>query len=107
MHKYLHAYISFCLSLGFIVVKRQHDQGNYCKGQHLIGAGLQIQRFNPLSSWQETWQGQGRHGAGEGAESSAPWLEAARILALQGEYEEALFHTERSLNKGVQSPSPQ
>jgi hypothetical protein len=26
-------------------VKRHHDQGNSYKGQHLIGAGLQIQRF--------------------------------------------------------------
>jgi hypothetical protein len=39
-----------CLSLGFTVVKRHHDQGNTYKGQHLVGAGLQIQRFSPLSS---------------------------------------------------------
>ena len=25
-------------------------QGNSCKGQHLVGAGLQVQRFIPLSS---------------------------------------------------------
>jgi hypothetical protein len=31
-------------------VKRYHDQGNFYKGQHLIGAGLQVQRFSPLSS---------------------------------------------------------
>ena len=30
---------------------------------------LTVQRFSPLSSWQETWQCAGRHGAG-GAESS-------------------------------------
>ena len=29
-----------CLSLGFIAVKRHHDQGNSYKGKHLIGAGL-------------------------------------------------------------------
>jgi hypothetical protein len=34
------------------------------------GAGLQFQRFSPLSSRKETWQCPGRHGAGEGAESS-------------------------------------
>jgi len=28
---------------GFIVVKRQHDQGNSYKGKHLIGADLQVQ----------------------------------------------------------------
>ena len=34
---------------------------------HLIGAGLQIQKFSLLVSWWEA----GRHGVGEGAESSA------------------------------------
>jgi hypothetical protein len=37
-------------------VKRDRDQGTSYKGQHLIGAGLQFQRFNPLSSWWEAWQ---------------------------------------------------
>jgi hypothetical protein len=31
-------------------MKRYHGQGNSYKGQHLIGAGLQVQKFNPLSS---------------------------------------------------------
>jgi len=31
------------------VVKRHCDQGNSYKGQHLIEAGLQVQRFSPLS----------------------------------------------------------
>jgi len=31
-------------------VSRHHDQGNSYKGQHLSGAGLQVQRFSPLSS---------------------------------------------------------
>jgi hypothetical protein len=26
------------------------------KGKHLIGSGLQFQRFSPLSSWWEIWQ---------------------------------------------------
>jgi hypothetical protein len=33
-------------------VSRHYDQGNSYKG-HLIGAGLQVQRFSPLSSRQE------------------------------------------------------
>ena len=36
-----------------IAVKRHHDQGNSYKGKHLIGAGLQVQRFSPSSSRQE------------------------------------------------------
>jgi hypothetical protein len=31
-------------------VNRHHDQGNSYKKQHLIGAGLQVQRFSPFSS---------------------------------------------------------
>ena len=31
-------------------MNRHHDQGKSYKGQHLIGAGLQVQRFSPLSS---------------------------------------------------------
>jgi hypothetical protein len=40
------------------------------KGHNLIGAGLQFQKFSLLSSRREAWQQEGRHGAGEGAESS-------------------------------------
>jgi hypothetical protein len=53
-----------------IAANRHHDQGNSYKEQHLIGAGLQVQRFSPLSSRQGAWQRPGRHGAGGGAESS-------------------------------------
>jgi len=45
-------------------MKRHHDQGNFYKGKHLIGAGLQFQKFSPESSWQEAWQRAGRHSAG-------------------------------------------
>jgi hypothetical protein len=31
-------------------VNRHHDQGKSYKGQHIVGAGLQVQRFSPLSS---------------------------------------------------------
>ena len=54
----------------FIAVKRHHDRGSSYQGQHLIGAGLQFQRFNPFSTWQEAWWHAGKYGAGEGAESS-------------------------------------
>ena len=37
-----------CLSLGFIAVKKFHDQGNFYKGKHLIGADFWFQRFSPL-----------------------------------------------------------
>ena len=42
-----------------------------------FGAGLQFQRFSPLSPGQETWQPAGRHGAG-GAESSTTWSEGSQ-----------------------------
>ena len=41
----------WCLK-GFTAVKRHHDQGKSYKG-HLIEAGLQVQRFIPLSPRQE------------------------------------------------------
>jgi hypothetical protein len=41
---------SFYLSQSFTAVNRHHDQGKSYKKQHLIGAGLQVQRFSPLSS---------------------------------------------------------
>jgi hypothetical protein len=58
-----------CLRVS-IAVKKHHDQGNSYKCKTLIGAGLQFQRFSPLSSWPEAWQCAGRLGAGEGTESS-------------------------------------
>ena len=36
---------AICLSFGFIAVKRHHDQGHTCKENHVIGAGLQVQRI--------------------------------------------------------------
>ena len=41
------------LSEGFTAVNRHHDQGKSYRGQCLIGAGLQIQWFIPLSPRQE------------------------------------------------------
>ena len=37
----------------FAAMNRHHDQGNSYKGQHLIGVGLQVQRFSLLSLRQE------------------------------------------------------
>ena len=43
----------WCLSQGFTAVNRNHDHGSSYKDDiYLIGAGLQIQRFSPLSSRQ-------------------------------------------------------
>ena len=39
-----------CLGVCSIAVKGHHDNGNSFKRKHLIGAGLQFQRFSPLSS---------------------------------------------------------
>lgn len=48
------------LSEGFIAVKGHHDQSNSYEGKDLAGAGLQVQSFNPLSSWWEALQCPGR-----------------------------------------------
>jgi hypothetical protein len=62
-------YLDDCLSQGFTAVNRHHDQGKSYKKQHLLGAGLQVQRFSPLSLRWGAWQYPGRHGTGR-AESS-------------------------------------
>ena len=56
-------------------MNRYHDHSNSYKGKHLIGAGLQFQRFNltcqfELSSGQRAWPDVERYGDGEVAESS-------------------------------------
>jgi hypothetical protein len=40
------------------------------KATLIIGAGLQLQRFSPLSSWRETWQCAGRRGGGAKSSTS-------------------------------------
>jgi len=49
-------------------MKKHHDQENSYKGQHLMGASLQVQRFYPFKA--ETWQSPVRNGSGGGAEDS-------------------------------------
>jgi hypothetical protein len=63
------------------VIKSKH-----IRGQHLFRAGLQVQRFSPLSSRQEAWQHPGRHGTG-GAESS--------ISCSKGKKEKTVSHVAR------------
>jgi hypothetical protein len=36
--------------------ERHRDHRNSYKIRHLIGAGLQFQKFSSLASWQEGWQ---------------------------------------------------
>jgi hypothetical protein len=76
-------------------VNRQHDQGNSYKGQHLIGAGLQVQRFSPVSSLQELSY----------LQAGMIW-EEPRVLYL---VPKATMRTLvlRRLGGGPQSPSPQ
>jgi hypothetical protein len=63
-----------------IAAMRYHDQGNSYKGQHLIGSGLQVQRFSPLSSLRDAWQCLGRHGAGGSKRRLAPtWLRGGSL----------------------------
>ena len=52
-------------------------KGALYKGQHLIEAGLQFQRFSPLSSRWGAWQHAGRHGAGEPVRALHPDPQAA------------------------------
>jgi hypothetical protein len=64
-------------------VNRHHDQDNSYKGKHLIGAGLEVQRFSPVSSRQELSSIQ----AGIGLEELRVLhlhLEAAREYCLPG-----------------------
>jgi hypothetical protein len=60
-----------------IAVKTHHAQGNSYKVQHLIGPGLQVQKFGPLSSRPEAQQHPGRHGTG-GAKNSTSCFEGKK-----------------------------
>ncbi|EDL86921.1 sodium channel, voltage-gated, type VIII, alpha polypeptide, isoform CRA_d [Rattus norvegicus] len=63
-----------------MAVKRRHDHSSTCKGNHFIGAGLQFERFSPLSSWREAWLHPGRPCAGEGAGSSASETQSKSLV---------------------------
>jgi hypothetical protein len=81
----------FVLFGSLLLVKRCHDQGKFYKGKHLIGVGLQIQRFSLLSSWWEAWQHTGSLGGG-GAESSTSGFTGSRRLCLTG-YSLSIYET--------------
>jgi hypothetical protein len=51
-------------------VQGHHEHSSSYKGKHLTGAALQVQRFNPLSSWWEAWHRACKPVAEEVAESS-------------------------------------
>jgi hypothetical protein len=59
-------WLMLCLRVS-IAEKRHHDHSNSYKGNHLIWADF---RGSVHMVMAETWQSPGRHGAGEGAESS-------------------------------------
>ena len=62
------------ISWDFMAVKRHCNHSNSYKGQRLIEAGLQFQRFSPSSSGQEGWRHSGRHGAGERTREFYIWM---------------------------------
>jgi hypothetical protein len=66
-------YVCYLLSqavlFGLLLWTDTINKATLYKGQHLVGAGLQVQSLSPLSSWQEAQQCPGRCGTG-GAESS-------------------------------------
>jgi hypothetical protein len=69
-------------------MRRHQDQGNCYKGKHLIGTGLQVQRFSPLSSRQKAWQHPGMTlkklsstSCSEGEQKIAVFQEARRRVA--------------------------
>jgi hypothetical protein len=47
---YIAKHIDNLLQVCLTSVNRYHDQGTSYKDKHLTGAGLQVQRFSPLSS---------------------------------------------------------
>jgi hypothetical protein len=52
-------------------MKRYQDLCKPCRERKTFHwSRITVQRFSPLSSWQEAWWHAGRHGAGEVAESS-------------------------------------
>lgn len=99
---------SSCLVFASIAVKRQHDHNNSYKGKHLMEADLRVQRFSPLSSWQDVWQLAGRHDAGEwirvlhvyhlqarGRERSWNWLQTfIQFISVSFSFSEMAFRTQ-------------
>jgi hypothetical protein len=66
-------------------VKRHHDHGSSYKGNYLIGADLLLHRFSPLSSWWDM------------VASRQTWCWRGRVLHLDPQSSEAMYHTDYSL----------
>ena len=79
-------------------MNRHHDQGKSYKKQHLIGAGLQVQRFSPLSSRQE-------HGS---IQADVVLEKELRVLDLDPKTARrgGLFHTGQSLSIDLKACPP-
>jgi len=77
-------------------VNRHHDQCKFYKGQHLIAAGLQVQRFSPLSSRQE-----------HGSIQAVMVQEELRGLHLHPKEARNSLSILRQLGGGFPSPPPQ
>jgi hypothetical protein len=58
----VHSFCFVVLVCVSMAVKRHHDQGYSYEGQCLIGSGLLVLRFHPLSSW---WRHPGKLGLEE------------------------------------------
>lgn len=56
-----------------------HDHGNSYTREHLLGASLKLQRFNPLCSWQETWQYPDNHDAGGGKSCASGSTDSRKV----------------------------
>jgi hypothetical protein len=78
-----------------IAMKRHHDQSNSYKENHLIGAGLQVQRISSLSS---RWE--------HGSFQEGMVLEELRVLHLVSKADRRKLSF-RQLEKRPQSPLPQ
>lgn len=66
-------------------MKRHHGQGNSVT---FTWGLLTISVFSPLPAWQEAWQRVGRHGSGEGAESSTSRSEVSQDQTLSAGIQE-------------------
>ena len=84
-----------CISQGFTAVNRHYDQGKSYKWHHLIGAGLQVERFSWLSSRQK-----------HGSIQAGVVQEELRILHLYQGSQEQTEHPQASRRKISKSISP-
>jgi len=77
-------------------VNRHHDQCKFYKGEHLIGADLQVQRFSPSSS---RWE--------HGSIQAGMVQEELRVLHLHLKEARNTLNIPRELGGKSPSPPPQ